>query len=277
MAAANEFIEPTLMYQDLEKVKFSETLRRNPEDYAAFVNDRVSEMTDEAFHRKRTAFQKAHIDLGRYMDLDHNANYYKARNADVERIQGAITQNNSRIANQLGSDKDNSKRQFEINEYFYYNKLETLFFLQLFFISMLVLAVVLYGQKTNLITTKMAGLLTVLLLLVVLITGVYRYIYTNRTRDKRLWHRRYFPDEEAVQGPPLKCNNGVVEFDINSIIPESVTRCGSEMAQNLERAFESQTSEMLAYQQGKGTDSTLRTACGGIVGGGDSICSLLKE
>jgi hypothetical protein len=275
MSAENPFIEPTLLFQDLEKIQFSENLRKNPEDYAAFVNERVDQMSDEAFNRKRTAFQKAQIDLARYMDMDHNANFYRTRNADLERVQTKIAQNNNRIASQIGSDKDNSKRQYEINDYFYHNKLETLFFLQLFFISMLLLAIILYGQKTDLITGTMSGLLTVLLLLVVLITGVYRYTYTNRTRDKRLWHRRYFPDEEPVRPTALKCNNGVVEFDLNSILPESVTRCGSEMAINAARAIAQQEAEILNHMDGKQMTNTVRTACSGM-NAADSVCSLMK-
>jgi hypothetical protein len=279
MAAENPFMEQSLLYQDLEKIRFSENLRKNPSDYSAFVNERVDQMTNEAFHRKRTAFQKAQIDLSRYMDMDHNANFYRTRNADLERVQKAIDDNNNRIASQVGSDKDNSKRQYEINEYFYHNKLETLFFLQLFFISTLAMAIVLYLQKTNLLTGTMAGLLTVLIILVVLVTGVYRYTYTSQTRDKRLWHRRYFPEESPVAKSALKCGpNGQVEFDLNQIIPEAVTRCGEEAVINTQKAMASMESEMLGYQQGTASiKSKLTDSCGANKISPGSFCSLYKE
>lgn len=279
MAAENPFMEQSLLYQDLEKIRFSENLRKNPSDYSAFVNERVDQMTNEAFHRKRTAFQKAQIDLARYMDMDHNANFYRTRNADLERLQKAIEDNNNRIASQIGADKDNSKRQYEINEYFYHNKLETLFFLQLFFISTLAMAIILYLQKTGMLTAKMAGLLTVLLILVVLITGIYRYTYTSQTRDKRLWHRRYFPDEAAPAPSPLKCNaDGQIEFDLNKIVPEAVTRCGEEAVLNTEKAMAAMQNEMLNHQMGTaGISGSVTDMCGANKLSPGSFCSLYRE
>ncbi len=279
MAAENPFMEQSLLYQDLEKIRFSENLRKNPSDYSAFVNERVDQMTNEAFHRKRTAFQKAQIDLSRYMDMDHNANFYRTRNADLERVQQAIDDNNNRIASQIGADKDNSKRQYEINEYFYHNKLETLFFLQLFFISMLAMAIVLYLQKTNFLTGTMAGLLTVLIILVVLITGVYRYTYTSQTRDKRLWHRRYFPEEAPTPPSALKCGpNGQIEFDLNRIIPVGVTQCGEEAVLNTARAMESMGKEMENHQLGvSGVVSKATDTCGASKLSAGSFCSLYKQ
>ena len=40
---SNEYISPTLIYQELERMKFAQNLRKNPSDYAAYVNTRVDE------------------------------------------------------------------------------------------------------------------------------------------------------------------------------------------------------------------------------------------
>jgi hypothetical protein len=249
MAASNPFIEQALIQQDLEKIRFSENLRKNASDYSQFVNDRVNQMTDEAFNRKRTAFQKAHIDLGRYMDMDHNASHYKIRNADINRLNERIEINNQRIANNVYMDRDITKRQYEINEYFYHNKLETLFFMQVFFISMLATAVIMYGQKTGIITAKIAGLLTGILVVIVLVVGVSRYFYTARTRDRTHWHKRYFPKEGAPPPATNSCKGGPMEIDINSLIPKSITACGDEMAGRVDMLKNALQSELHSYQQ----------------------------
>lgn len=70
----NPYAPIASVYQDLERMKFAQDLRKTPDDYSSYVNTRVDQMTDEIFNRKRVAFQKAQIDLGRYMDMDHNAN-----------------------------------------------------------------------------------------------------------------------------------------------------------------------------------------------------------
>ena len=143
----NYYAPLAAIFQDLERMKFAQDLRANPSDYNAYVNTRVDELTTEIFNRKRTAFQKAHIDLGRYMDMDHNANYYKARSGDVDRLTSVLAENNARVAQTLERDRDLSRRQFEINEWYNYNKLETLFFLQVFFMASLAMAIVVFLQK----------------------------------------------------------------------------------------------------------------------------------
>ena len=246
---SNIYAPLSLMTQDLERLKFAQNLRANPEDYNAYVAQKVDELSEEVYNRKRTAFQKAHIDLGRYMDLDHNAAYYKTRSADVDRLLNAIESNNNRVVQGIQRDKDVTRRQFEINEWYNYNKLETLFFLQVFFISSLLMAVVIFLQKNSTITNAMASLLTGILLIVVSGLGLYRYYYTNRgVRDPRLWHRRYFGSAAAPK-PPVKCDaNGNIDIDINSVIPKDVTQCADEAAQRFGKWQDALENEMLAYQ-----------------------------
>jgi len=254
-SSGNMYAPMASIFQDLERMKFAQDLRKNPQDYSAYVNTRVDQMTDEIFNRKRVAFQKAQIDLGRYMDMDHNANFYKSRSADVDRLTDQIGANNKRIETELIHDKDLSKRQFEINEWSNYNKLETLFFLQVFFLASLCMAIIIYLQKTALLTGSMAALLTGLLLLIVAIVGIYRYYYTNRTRDTRLWHRRSFGSAKPPPAP-AKCNpDGSLEFDLNSIIPKDVTQCLDGAASKFESWQSSLESEMSSFQNSGDTPS----------------------
>ena len=226
----NRYIASSLQNQDLERMRFSQNLRRNPADYSAYVNQRVNEMTGEVFNRKRTAFQKAQIDLGRYMDMDHNANFYKIRTGDVDRLSDVIANGNSNAQQTLSHDKDMTKRQFEINEWYNYNKLEFLFFLQLFFIATLTMVVIVYMQKTGTMSNALSGLLTAILMVIIVVTGVYRYFYTKRTRDTRLWHRRYFGSAAAPK-PAAKCDpSGEVKIDLNSVFPKELTECADDAA-----------------------------------------------
>ncbi len=256
-----------LTAQDLEKVQFSTDLKKNVGDYADFVNTRVSSMTDEAFNRKRTAFQKAQIDLARYMDMEHNANNYKIRNADVERLQRVIQDNNESMKTQLINDKDNGRRQFEINEYFYYNKLETLFFLQLFFIAALAMAIIVHFQKIGTLNNQLAGILTTVLLAIVVITGISRYFYTSRTRDTRLWHRRRFepPTEIPVDGP-LKCEGNNLVFDMDKVLPAGATQCGGRIVNSAQTAFGNIQDAIIADVSKYQTTGETKTMFGGVPG-----------
>ena len=64
------------------------------------------------------------------------------------------------------STKKITRRQFEINEWAYNNKLETLFLLQLLFISVLILVLFLFLSKSGYISNVFAGGLCVILFLV---------------------------------------------------------------------------------------------------------------
>lgn len=245
---ANQYIPMASVYEDLERLQFAKNLRADPQRYSAYVQERVDTLSDEIFNRKRAAFQKAHIDLARYMDMDHNANFYKARTADVDRLTDGIQANNDRVKQAIERDKDNSRRQFEINEWYNYNKLETLFFLQVFFIVALIMAVVIFFQKSGTITVEMAGLLTSLLFVIVFGLGTYRYYYTKRIRDPRLWHRRYF-EKQAPPPPPPRCNpDGTASFDINSLIPEGVTECADEAIMRFRAWSDQMQNSMIDYQ-----------------------------
>jgi hypothetical protein len=268
----NYYAPLAAIFQDLERMKFAQDLRRQPADYTAYVNTRIDELSTEIFNRKRTAFQKAHIDLGRYMDMDHNANYYKARSGDVDRLTGVLADNNARVAQSLERDRDLSRRQFEINEWYNYNKLETLFFLQVFFMASLGMAIVIFLQKSAAITNALAALLTVLILVVVGGVGLYRYRYTKRTRDPRLWHRRYFEGAGPVK-PVAKCdNNGNLDIDINKLIPKDVTQCADDAAGRFNKWQDSVEKEMLAYQTTGATPSRI-TGENTLLG---SVCSNLQ-
>ncbi len=239
-----------MIAQDLERMKFASDLRQNPEQYRAYVDQSVDALTGEVFNRKRAAFQKAQIDMGRYMDMDHNINFYKMRNGDIMRLTSAMAANNQAVKDKLETDLELSKRQFEINEWQNYNKLETLFFLQVFFIASLAMAIIIFLQKNAAITASMASLLTALLLGVVVVIGIYRYYYTRRTRDNRLWHRRYFGTAKAPKGCKTCDKDGNITVDLNCLgVPEGVTACAEEKVFQFDRWQRGLQKEMLAYQE----------------------------
>jgi ABC-type transport system involved in cytochrome c biogenesis permease subunit len=80
----------------------------------------------------------------------------------------------------------------EIKEWYYNNKLDTLFVFQLIFISILILAVLAYLMKMNLIGVGVVGAMVGILLIVNVLVIANRAIYTDKVRDKRYWSKRAF-------------------------------------------------------------------------------------
>lgn len=201
---SNPWIGLTQQFQEIEKIRFSYDLRKNPDDFNRYVTERVDRITNETLEKKRAAFQKAHTDLGRYMDMDHNANFYKLRNQDLSGLQDQMLQKSRAAVSGLKYDKDLTRRQVEINQWYFEDKLETLFFLQMFFMVMLSEAIVVYLQRNSFITMPFAAFLTAILFSIVTAVGLYRWRYTADMRDQRFWHKRNFRDKQ-VREP---CENG---------------------------------------------------------------------
>lgn len=224
-----------------------------------YVTGKLSAISTEAMSRKQNTFDKTYIDLQRTMDMDHNATSYGIRNQDMLTMKKFISDYNNQIQTDTDYNESMSKRQFEINEYFYYNKLDTLFFLQVFFIVGLIMAMVLYGNRVGYLSTRQAGMATLILTLLVVIVGVTRYFYTTRTRDHRLWHRRYFGSEEDDKGPLLKCPDTApgpagsplpaITVDLNAIFAKNTTQCGSDAYKKTKKWVKELNDETIKFQQ----------------------------
>lgn len=217
----------------------------------SFVNARINEITTDAGLRKQNALATTYEYLYRTADMDKANAALATRNTNISSVYNFINDYNTKLQQTVDYDKAASKRQFEINEYYYHNKLETLFFLQLFFISGIIMAILIYLNNRGLLTPAMTGTATLLLFLIVLFVGVTRYFYTKRTRDNRLWHRRYFGTEGEAAPDLLKCPGpsvaGDVEVNLNALVDPNITQCAAEIDDQQEKWFETANAEAKAF------------------------------
>ena len=236
--------------QELAGIEFSQNIQSDPASYQAYVKQNVNKLMDETLQRKRDAFQKTLVDTGGYMDMDHNAQLYKTRSSDVDKLEKVISNVNSKYEAGIDFDKKLSRRQFEINEWAYHNKLETLFLLQLLFISILILVVFLFLSKNGYISNMVAGTLCVLLFLIVAYIVYVRWSYTNSTRDTHMWSRRTFPKEE---GATSKTNGhcdaqGNYVIDLKNLIPDVITQNAESINNKMQGVFSDLDAQAMAYQ-----------------------------
>lgn len=224
----NQWIPLVKRDQELEKIRFSYDLRKNPDDFNRYVSERVERISNETLDKKRAAFQKAHTDMGRYYDMDHNANFYKLRNTDVLNLQDQMLERSRAAFQGVQYDKDLTRRQAEINEWYFNDKLETLFFLQMFFIVLLSMSIIMYLQKNAFMTTQFAAYLTIILLCGVVGTGVYRSRFTKEFRDNRFWNKRNFR-EKAVNKASIDASADLCAAPgDNTFIPKAVSDCAKD-------------------------------------------------
>ena len=129
--------------QDIEKVQFLQTLQADPAQYSAYVQEKSGRILTETVDTKRASFVKMSGDMARVMDMDHNSLAALNRTTDLANTQDQIIAEQQRMTGAKTYNKDLTRRQVEINNWYYENKRETLFVLQLILIVMLTLVVIL--------------------------------------------------------------------------------------------------------------------------------------
>lgn len=99
-----------------------------------------------------------------------------------------------------------AKRQIEINEWTYNNRMETLFVFQILFISLMLVAILMYLKGAGFVGRIFTGYVLLILVAIVILIIINRSMYTNRIRDRHSWNKRRFDDDNKMI--PSTFNNG---------------------------------------------------------------------
>lgn len=187
--------------QDLEKVQYLQALQSDPAKYAATIQGKSGRILSEVMDSKRAAFAKTAGDMARMMDMNQNSLAALDRSHDMLAMQDHLITQQAAEEGAIKANKDNTRRQVEINNWYYENKRETLFVLQLVLLAMLTVVVILAVAAAGYIGQAAADYL---MLFVVVVAGglwLYRWYYTTYIRDRRFWSRRYFSEDGKVAPP----------------------------------------------------------------------------
>lgn len=113
-------------------------------------------------------------------------------------------------------------RQIEISEWTYNDRMETLFIFQILFISLMIVAILLYLRGAGMLGTAFVGYAIFLIVLVFIIIVVNRAMYTNNIRDKRSWTKRKFEQDNRMESPVKQ-----VDTQFQAYLDELRTKYGS--------------------------------------------------
>jgi hypothetical protein len=181
--------------QDIEKVQFLQTLQNDPGKYNAYVQEKSGRILAEVIDTKRASFVKASGDMARMMDMDHNSLAALARSNDVVNMQQNVISNQSSETGALKANDDLTRRQVEINNWYYENKRETLFVLQLLLLVILIVVITLGAVHYEWIGKDAGDYLMGFVIVIGLCTWLYRWYYTSKIRDPRYWNQRSFSQD----------------------------------------------------------------------------------
>ena len=235
---------------DLARTQFSKDLRTNPSEYSNYVGANAQEIQDKLMGAKSSAFDKAKTDLGRYMDLQHNVQLYEIRNSDVERLTAAMANNNQAIQSAVSRDKDVTRRQFEINEWYNYKKEQTAATLMGSVVMMTGILGLVIANKMGMLSIATVGGLTSVL---VVLFGLWAYYRPSANQDPRLWHRRIFTTSTE---PPVSPTCGPLNIDVTK-----QANCLTNMESKLSTLATELNAGLAAYQTGELSVSPPASLC----------------
>jgi len=139
--------------------------------------------------------------MARLMDMDHNSLVALGRTQDLANTQDQIITTQRNETSAITSNEQLARRQVEINNYYYENKRETLFLLQLILLIMLTVTVILSLRSYGYITQDASDYILLFVIIVGGATWLYRWYYTTTIRDPKFWNRRTFEQDGSLAPP----------------------------------------------------------------------------
>jgi hypothetical protein len=170
-----------------------------------YFESQKQELLGDILNDRAGTFQKTFTDAVRNNSIQHSLFFYQQRNRDLQNVSNALKNQNE---SSIGTAKYNNQlatRQYEINEWSYNNKLDTLFVFQILFVTILLSAGLVYLNRLGFISSSMMGLAVGILLFIDIAVLINRYTYTKQKRDQRFWNRRVYPRKTIPQDSGSTC------------------------------------------------------------------------
>jgi hypothetical protein len=155
----------------------------------------ISKLTNDMANSFNAGLRTA---TGSAVNYDILSNYViQSKNLDT--TLGELAGQNSTNTNIAEGNAATNSRVREIKEWYYNNKLDTLFVFQLIFISVCFLAVLAFLIKLGFINSAVFGICVGIAIIVMILLIANRAVYTDKVRDKRYWSKRNY----GIVGSPL--------------------------------------------------------------------------
>lgn len=193
----------------VQDVQYTTALRGMTDDQKEdYFEAQKEELLGDILKDREGTFQKTFVDANRNNSIQHSLFFYQQRNRDLQNM-GDLLKNQNEAA--IGTTKFNNQlanRQYEINEWAYNNKLDTLFVFQILFVTLLLTASLAYIHRMGFLSNTLLGVFTGIVLFVDIAILLYRYQYTKVTRNQRYWNKRQFDTKDLPQAPGSICPPG---------------------------------------------------------------------
>jgi hypothetical protein len=184
----NSLITDVQSLSDLELKYYLTSL--TPEQRTTFINNGITTAIDSVSASKATNYNNASKMLLGADNSVTSAAYYLLRTEDLTNLATDLNEVTTKQVTENTINKQLADRQYEINEWSNSNKLDTLFFLQVLFISLTLTAVFLFLMQNGLLPYYLFGLFSFLTVAFAVIVLIYRARFTAVKRDGRYWNKQ---------------------------------------------------------------------------------------
>ena len=206
----------TLEYQDLansvnemEIQSYLAALSANGQ-LQSFERGNVESAINRVKAKKNSEIESSLGNLTGADNMITSAAYYLARTQDLNSIASDVDTIAAKQASVREINANLVNRQYEINEWSNENKLDTLFFMQVLFITITFISCLLFLRSRDIIPPMLFFTLISLASVISVLVLLSRTRYTNVLRNSRYWHRARFPSMPnkfpTVVPPPAAAN-----------------------------------------------------------------------
>ena len=199
-------IDQTQLLSDMELQAYLASLSSSQK--SDFIASNVKDVMDNV---QKIKSQK-YLDMAdQVAGADNNitsAAYYLSRTDDLKNLASDVDKLTIEQLNVADLNKEVIGRQHEINEWSNFNKLDTLFFLQVLFVVLTFVSILLFLKSSGIVSSSLFTLLAVLSGLFAVAVLIFRARYTKVIRDDRYWHKARFPKQHDPF--PLETKTGPI-------------------------------------------------------------------
>ena len=195
-------IQQTALLSDMELQSYLASLSESQK--TDFVGSNVVGAVDSVKAQKSSKFNDL---FDQMIGADNNVTstaYYIARTRDLTDFAKDV---DDMMVKQLSSTDVNATlaaRQHEINDWANFNKLDTLYIMQILFVSLSFVGILAYLLSNGSIGHALFGFLCYSITAVAILMLIMRWRYTNVARDGRYWHKARFPKQQGnITIPPI--------------------------------------------------------------------------
>jgi hypothetical protein len=168
-----------------------------------FISSNVGETINAVKDNKASKFTDL---IDQATGADNNivsAAYYLARTRDLAHLAKDVDEMTVKQLNVVKLNNEVTGRQNEINEWANFNKLDTLYIMQILFVSLSLVGILTFLLSNGSIGNSLFVFLSYTIAAIAVVMLIVRWRYTNVARDGRYWHKARFPRQPNTFVAPV--------------------------------------------------------------------------